>query len=615
MKLSSILEKLGSLEKNSFIKIIDNIISAEPRARKEINKLLNLGDTELKKADSEVVAQIFQLVRDEFREEIEYEFSDATSQLDVIIDILIRDGNCIMKTDWLSRLYDSEISKLKRKVKFFSKELDKENSSLERINEFRIYKKCLETAYFNDLENNRESKITDDELSILKTLSAALHLSQEEIKLINYSILPLKKQELLEILDYLKNIGVIFYSKKLNTVYVADEMVRLLRIIRNKELADKYYRRVLRLVREPMLNVACRVHNIDWKQDKNDKINIFIKEGLDFRTMMSEDIFKNETTLTDRKLFLNEICDKGLNIEPRLKGSTIDEKIDNLIKYFESIEEDEKVGISMEGYEKLLIDLKSSNTKLNTILKKEFELQDEDVLSSEYLLNYNIKPRDVLELLEKEEIDKFCDEFGISTRGDEILNILEGYKDLENLLIENYSNLAFRNFLELKENGVNLSEPEIGLKFEEITKKIFEELGFQIDDNIKKSINTKRDKIDIILNLGNSELILVECKTKKDKGYNNFSTVSRQLQAYYKLIDRNNYTVVKSLLIGPEFSDDFISECELEYDLNLSLIKADTLYQILLGFRNNNKHKVFPHKLLFRDVLISEDRILKAIDR
>ncbi|MBZ0328540.1 MAG: hypothetical protein K8F54_13100, partial [Altibacter sp.] len=89
----------------------------------------------------------------------------------------------------------------------------------------------------------------------------------------------------------------------------------------------------------------------------------------------------------------------------------------------------------------------------------------------------------------------------------------------------------------------------------------------------------------------------------------------RQLQSYYKLIDRNNYTVVKSLLIGPEFTDDFISECELEYDLNLSLITANTLYEILLGFRNNNKHEIFPHKLLFRDVVISEERILKAIKR
>ncbi len=615
MKLVAILEKLGSLEKNSFIKIIDSIITDNPKNKKQINALLNLGDTELKKADSEVVAQIFGLVRNEFQSKIEFEFSDATNQLDVLIDILIRDGNCIMKTDWLSRLYDDEIKKLKKKISEFSKHLNGTFFEESRKRDYFIYRDCLETAYNNDLVNNRESKVTDDELSILQTLSNSLNLSQEEIKLINYMILPLKKLELLAMIDYLKNIGVIFYSKKNNTIYVADEMVRMLRKVRNKEVADKYYRRVLRLVREPLINVACRKHNIDWKQPLSEKINSIIFEGIKFRRILMEDLFKSDVTLTDRKLYLNEICDKGLNISPRLKGSTLDEKIDSLIAYFEDVEEDEKVGISKEGYEKLIIDLQKSYTKLNRLLRDEFQLQDEMVCKSEYLLDYNIKPRDILELLTKKDIEKFCNDFNVSTRGDEILNILDSYKDLDNLLIENYSNLAFRDFNGLKENGININEAEIGLKFEEVTKEIFKELGFNIDESIKATLNTKNDKVDIILNLGNSELILVECKTKKDKSYNNFSKVSRQLKSYYSLISKNNYTVVKSLLIGPEFSDDFISECELEYDLNLSLIRAETLFQILLGFRENSKHELFPHKLLFRDVVISEERILKAINR
>ena len=72
--------------------------------------------------------------------------------------------------------------------------------------------------------------------------------------------------------------------------------------------------------------------------------------------------------------------------------------------------------------------------------------------------------------------------------------------------------------------------------------------------------------------------------------------------------------MVKSLLIAPEFSDDFIKDCGLEYELNLSLITASSLMKILLGFKNS-KMKVFPHNLLMRDVLIQEDRVLKAIGR
>jgi len=41
MKLEKILDNLGSLEKNAFIKIIDNIISKKPKNIKEIEKILS----------------------------------------------------------------------------------------------------------------------------------------------------------------------------------------------------------------------------------------------------------------------------------------------------------------------------------------------------------------------------------------------------------------------------------------------------------------------------------------------------------------------------------------------------------------------------------------------
>ncbi|WP_332911114.1 hypothetical protein [Algoriphagus boritolerans] len=115
------------------------------------------------------------------------------------------------------------------------------------------------------MANNREAKITSDELSIIITLSRELGLSQEEIKLINYSILGVKKLDVQEVITHLKNIGVIFYSKKENTIFVADEMVRLLRKVRKKEVADKFYRRTLKLLREPIINTISKNHNLDRK--------------------------------------------------------------------------------------------------------------------------------------------------------------------------------------------------------------------------------------------------------------------------------------------------------------------------------------------------------------
>jgi hypothetical protein len=246
MKLEKILDRLGSLEKNSFIKIIDNIISKNPKNGKQIEKILNPSDKGLKSVDNQNISTIFHLSSNEFQKYIECEFQEITSQLDILIDIIIRDGNCIMKQDWFSRLYDTEIKNLKSRIKALDADFENDKSELSdrRKRDYKIYKACLHNAYYNDVAHNRESKISSDELSIILTLSKQLGLSQEEVKLINYSILPIKKIEIKEVIKGLKNIGVIFYSNKENTIYVADEMVRVLRKIRQKEVAEKFYRRM-----------------------------------------------------------------------------------------------------------------------------------------------------------------------------------------------------------------------------------------------------------------------------------------------------------------------------------------------------------------------------------
>src|SRR5690606_19653918 len=123
------------------------------------------------------------------------------SQLDILLDIIIRDGNCIMRQDWFSRLYEAEIKILNAKIKAPTEDFKDEKSELsaERKRDYRIYRACLSTAFFNDVSNNREAKITSDELSIIITLSRELGLSQEEIKLINYSILGVKKLDIQEV--------------------------------------------------------------------------------------------------------------------------------------------------------------------------------------------------------------------------------------------------------------------------------------------------------------------------------------------------------------------------------------------------------------------------------
>lgn len=614
MKLEKILDKLGSIEKNSFIKIIDSIISKNPKNYKEIEKILISSNKELKSVDNQNISTIFTLTEKEFSEHIKCEFEEITTQLDILIDILIRDGNCIVKQDWFSRLYENEIKKLKTKIKSLNFEFENEKSELsaERKRDYKIYKSCLSTAYNNDIANNRESKISSDELSIILTLSKQLSLSQEEIKLINYTILPIKILNIQDVINSLKNIGVIFFSKKDNTIYVADEMVRLLRRIREKEVAEKFYRRTLKLLREPIINQIAKNHNIDRKLNYSQKIEEIIHEGVSFTSILSLEIYKDGITLTEKKKTLNELCEKGLNIG-NLKGNTLDEKIISLIEHFESVEKDEKLGISLDGFEKLLTELNQSLPKLNSQLREHFELQNEYVLNASFLLDYNIKPRDILDLIVKEDMAKFIKDNGIKQRGDDISNILEHYKDVENLYLENYENVGFRNLNLLKENGISIKESELGLKFEELTKIIFKGLGFNVDEKFKNQLNTSKDMIDILLNLGNNEVIIVECKTSKEKGYNKFSSVSRQLKSYQNLALKNNLRIVKILLIAPEFSDDFVTDCEMDTEMNLSLITASTLSHIFDSFKTS-KYQIFPH-VLFRDIVINEERILKTLSK
>lgn len=307
-----------------------------------------------------------------------------------------------------------------------------------------------------------------------------------------------------------------------------------------------------------------------------------------------------------------ELCEKKLNID-NLRGSTLDDKIENLIAYFENVEKDENINISFDGFEKLLTELNTSLPKLNNQIRKQFEIQDEFVLNAELLLDYNIKPRDILDLIAKDDFKKFIQENNIKQRGDDILNTLEHYKDAENLYLENYDKVAYRDLNTLKENGISVKESELGIKFEELTRTIFSELGFNVDEDLRKSLNTKKDLIDILIHLDNGDVIIVECKTSKEKGYNKFSTVSRQLKSYKSVTEKNGIRVAKILLIAPEFSDDFITDCEMNFELNLSLLTASGLSKILDAFKDS-KYTEFPH-VLFRDVVINEDRIIKALSK
>ena len=100
-----------------------------------------------------------------------------------------------------------------------------------------------------------------------------------------------------------------------------------------------------------------RKHNIDHKLSKQEKIDAIINEGISFSTVILSSIHKENTNITEIKKFINNLIEKDMKINLPTKGVTAEEKIQNIINYFDQIDRDDKVSISVNGYEKLLIDL------------------------------------------------------------------------------------------------------------------------------------------------------------------------------------------------------------------------------------------------------------------
>ena len=610
MKLAQVLDQTNSLEKNSFYKILNNLIDKNPK--EEIESLLSSESKLVKDFDNVLIATIFNLLKIEYKNYLFGELNLNISQIDMVLDIIIRDGNSILKSRWFEELYNKEFEKLSDASKEFNQNIESDSKEIEdnRRRDYIIYKNCLKTAYNNDSNNNLDKKITADEFSILKTLNNSLGLSNEEIRLINYNTVPTSPIEIDTLIKQLRDLGIIFYSKKTDNIYISDEIVSVVREIRGKEIADKYYRRLLNSFDNPTISLICKKHNISSRLEKPEKIKIIIKQGISLFTLLSNDIFKDGITIPDKKKELNALM-VSMNIEP--KGVTIDDKIQIIIDSINLHEKDDKIGISIDGYTLLCNDLKEILPELNNLLSLEFEFENKtDIVNSDFLIDHNLKPLDILDLISKEDLKNFCTIKGLKTRGDLIENILEAYTDSDNIFIENYVHLGTRDLNELKTNGVNISTAEIGVKYEEITKRLLTEIGFNIDEPLRAKINTTKDKIDVLINLNNNEVIILECKTAKSSQYNKFSACSRQIKAYHQNATLNGLRVIKTLLVAPDFTQDFIDECEMEIDLNLSLITSSVLLNIWKGFKEA-KHKVFPVNLLMRDALISDDKILKAL--
>jgi hypothetical protein len=573
MKLSDVLQGLNSTEKGPFLKIIYDIISGKPKNQKLIDALLSSKNMdELKQKDDIILSQIFDLVQEEYTEYIRREFTNAMSHLDIAVDILTRDGNGVISREMLDRLYENEIDEIKSKAEERQRLIEHEAETEDtRIRDYKIYKACVKIAFENDRLSSQSCKISSEEQSLLDVLMKELDLSPEEVKLINYSIIPLKKQRIDSLIDYLQKNGIVFHSRRSHQIYVPEEFAAILRRIRGRDVSDKVLRKVLRKLKGPQVNLIAKKHNIKWKQSTEDTIEDIIHEGLTLSGILLRSMHKDDAKKTDKRAALQVLLEKGLQIKEQIPGASLEAKVENFITYLNKEDNHGNIGVSIGGYEKLILDLKDTLQGFEKRIRDIFYFERSEPLNAESLLRCNIKPIDVLNVLNPESVVEFCKIKQISTRGDEISNILAAYRDTQSIYLENYVNIANRDINTLIGYGLEISEGDLGVQFEQLTKKIFQDIGLQVDEDLRKQINSKNDKIDILIRVKGDDVVIVECKTLKDgKEYNSYSRTSRQIKAYQNLAEKAGLRVVSLILVAPEFSANFIAECGSDTEMPIS---------------------------------------------
>jgi hypothetical protein len=621
MRLHQILDLMSALEKRQFLNVLESLADKSGR-RSEVEMLLDRSVSDaLKSAEGVVITSVFELLKNEFLQYIIGEIENFNTHAVLYTDILSRDGNSIVPGRWFDTLYGQEIQKLKQRIQDLGETIDADANvgDRERLRDYKVFRRCVLAAFSNDLNNNLEAKITADESAILKALSNELGLSSQEVCEIIFLVVPLTKQDEADALEYLRKTGLVFIQRKTGTIYVPDEVVSLFRLAHGKELADKHFRTMLRLLKDPELNQICKMHGLPMRGvDTDSKIKSIIEAGVSFSNCFEKDIYKPEDSLAERKKRLTEICESGF---PGIKlgGSTLKDKLSSIIHFFSELDQDDRVEIGKMGYEKLLQDLSHHVPEFPLKLRQAFQFQEHESLGGDFLLDRGIKPRDILDLLTEAERKLFCTAAGLSKRNTDVVGIINAYKNSDNILLENYGLLAARDLNGLKEVGVLLKEADLGVKFEEVTKQILLDLGLQVDEALRKEMSTAKDKMDILIRLEKDELILLECKSSKDVAYSKFSSLTRQMKSYKDVLQAKGERVVKSLLIAPDFSDEFIEAVESEYELNLTLVTAESLKAIHEAFqeRKSSGNVVFPQKALAhaRDVLLNADRIIKSISK
>lgn len=624
MKLQQVLSSLNQIEKSKFINNLDKLCTVSESGSEYVTKNLEKINRQIKDASGSEITKLFQVVSSDFKASVKEQLELSGASVALLVNILTRDGNCIARTSWIEQLYAKEWDILDCTAKQIESEVEGSLSEgFDRPHRLKIFKECLEVAYVNDLKINRQAHISNDERSVLNQLAYHLKIPLDEVAAIEHLSNPVKagKETVDECLQVLREMGVVLINRKTTEVLVPDETVRILNEIQEKELSDKHFMRILRTFSDSELSNILK--NNDKKirgVNRSEKIKTILHCSSGVREILSNELFSKEENTTKRKDRLKDLM-SDLAIETSRLGTTLGDRITLIIDSLNNSNDSELNSISVASYKEMYSALEdkfseiSSSGEIGSLrerLKNEFELEDNEEINVERLRSLSITPHDVLYVFSNDEIKIIRNSLGLSNRGSARLNILEAFANANDKLIENYGHLARRDLAKLKSSGIEINESDIGVRFEEATKTIFEQLDLTVDEDLRRSINTVKDKADIILSISEDDVIIGEAKTCKNGDFAKYSTASRQIKAYANRCESQGKRVAQVLIIAPSFSDDFIESAEMDTEVNISLLTADGLkiiYDAYKGKRNPN----FSPKLFTKGGLLKAELIAKNI--
>ncbi len=612
MKLSQVLSQINQIERSKFVSCLDRIRTEAIKKDSSLEDKFSPGG-QLKSASGSEITELFSAVTTHFSDYLREQLSLGGPQIALLINILSRDGNAIARQTWIESLYGEEHERLANLSKAISKEIDEcENTNeYSRGQRFSIYRACFKVAYENDYRLNREAKVTDDERTILNVLAERLGMSVNEAFAVEHLEVPVPATNIQDALNVLREIGVVFIDKRKSEVLVADEIVDILRAIQNKELADKYTTRILRSLTDAELATAMRKHGEKSRgTTRQEKIKWVSHSGISIRNILSKDIYSDENT-NQKKERLKELIE-DLNLSVDKLGTKLDDRIDVLVNALTNGSEAEFNILSASGFGELVGSLKETTPSVLDRIRDEFEIEPNEDLDPERLRSLSISPLDILYLYGNDEIKVIRDELKLSKRGNPRTEILQSYANATDKLIEHYDLLASRDLAGLTAAGITIREAELGSKFEEITRTKLEMLGLFVDEELRKQVNTAKDKADIIVSLGDDDVIVGEVKSHKNGDFAKYSTTSRQVKAYVNRCEANGKRVAQVLIVAPSFSDDFVAAAEMDTDVNISLLEAKGLKAIVAAYKSRRKPN-FSAKLLTKGGLLKADLIAKTV--